>query len=237
MAGRARTTRNRASEGRGRGRPRGRRRVTSQLRARAAEIGERLKREYPSAVCALEYGNPYELLVATILSAQCTDDRVNLVTRSFFGQYPTPSDLARADPAQVEELIRTTGFFRSKTKNLIAMAEAVEERFGGEVPRGLEDLTSLPGVGRKTANVVRSVGFGEPGLPVDTHVTRLSRRLRLTRQSDPVKIEFDLMPLFDPEEWGDLSLRLIDHGRRVCFARRPNCAGCVLNDVCPSAEA
>ena len=212
------------------------RRITEKLRRQAGEVLARLEREYPEARCALEHENPYQLLVATILSAQCTDERVNMVTPSVFERYPTPTDLARADPDELEDLIRTTGFFRSKAKNLIAMARDVDEQYSGEVPVELEDLTTLGGVGRKTGNVVRSVAFREPGLPVDTHVTRLSRRLGLTRQTDPVKIEFDLMPLFPAEKWGDLSLRLIQHGRRICAARTPKCGECVLNDICPSAR-
>lgn len=212
-----------------------RRRITAALRQQAETVRDRLRAEYPDAHCALDHRSPYELLVATILSAQCTDERVNMVTPALFKRYPTPADLATADPDELEDLIRTTGFFRSKAANLVGMAHDVEERFGGEVPVDRDDLTSLAGVGRKTANVVRSVAFGEPGFPVDTHVKRLSRRLALTRQDDPVKIEFDLMPLFPPEEWGDLSLRLIQHGRRVCHARKPKCEDCVLNDVCPSS--
>lgn len=212
------------------------RRVSPKLRHQARTVRDRLWAEYPAAVCALTHENPYQLLVATILSAQCTDERVNMVTPALFERYPTPGDLAAADPDELEGLIRTTGFFRSKTKNLITMAKDVDERFGGEVPSNLADLTTLGGVGRKTANVVRSVAFGEPGLPVDTHVGRLSRRLGLTKQTDPVKVEYDLMPLLAPEEWGEFSLRLIQHGRRICEARKPKCAECVLNDICPSAR-
>jgi len=211
------------------------RRITAKLRAQAEVVRERLAAEYPDAHCALDHASPYQLLVATILSAQCTDERVNMVTPALFARYPTPADLAAADPDELEELIRTTGFFRSKARNLLGMAHDVEERFGGEIPVDRDDLTTLGGVGRKTANVVRSVAFKAPGLPVDTHVKRLSRRLALTREDDPVKIEFDLMPLVPPEEWGDLSLRLIQHGRRVCHARKPKCGECVLNDVCPSS--
>jgi endonuclease-3 len=194
-----------------------------------------LKERYPVAHCALQHSNAYELLVATILSAQTTDERVNMVTPALFAKYPTPADLAHADPGELETLIQSTGFFRSKAKNLIGMAEAVESRFGGEVPVELADLVTLPGVGRKTGNVVRSVWFHEPGLPVDTHVTRLARRLRLTNETDPVKIEHDLGTLVPPEEWGDLSLRLIEHGRKVCDARRPRCGECLLAGICPSA--
>lgn len=211
------------------------RRITPTLRRRADAVIDGLRREYPEARCALHHGNAYELLVATILSAQCTDETVNKVTPALFARYPAPADLAHADPDELEGLIHSTGFFRSKAKNLVAMARDLEERFGGEVPVERDDLTSLAGVGRKTANVVRSVWFSEPGLPVDTHVKRLSRRLGLTKATDPVKIEFELMPVFPPEEWGALSLRLIEHGRRVCDARNPRCDECVLNETCPSA--
>jgi endonuclease-3 len=204
-------------------------------KTRAAAVVELLAKECPDARCALDHSNAFELLEATILSAQCTDERVNMVTPTLFARYPTPSDLAHADPATVEEIIKSTGFFRAKTKSLIGMASAVDERFGGEVPRDLDDLVTVPGVGRKTGNVVRSVAFDLPGLPVDTHVTRLSRLLGLTNETDPVKIERDLNALVPPEEWGNLSLRLIEHGRRVCIARRPRCDACVLNHICPSA--
>jgi endonuclease-3 len=196
---------------------------------------ELLKGLYPDAQCALKHTNAYELLGATILSAQCTDERVNMVTRALFARYPTPADLAHADPAEVEELIRSTGFFRSKTKSLIGMAQAIEERFEGEVPVELSDLVTVPGVGRKTGNVVRSVWFGVPGLPVDTHVSRLSHRLKLTNETDPVKIETDLDAMVAPEDWGLFSLRLIEHGRQVCDARKPRCDGCGLAEICPSA--
>jgi endonuclease-3 len=204
-------------------------------KARAEAVVARLKELYPQARCALRHSNAYELLVATILSAQCTDERVNMVTPTVFAKYPTPADLAHADPAELESVIQSTGFFRSKAKNLIGMAQAVENRFGGKVPVSIDDFVTLPGVGRKTGNVVRSVWYGEPGLPVDTHVTRLATRLRLTDATDPVRIEHDLGALVPPHEWGDLSLRLIEHGRRVCDARRPRCDACGLADVCPSA--
>ena len=190
---------------------------------------------YPDARCALTHANAYQLLVATILSAQCTDERVNMVTPAVFARYPTPADLAGADPEELEELVRSTGFFHSKAKNLIGMAKRVEEHFDGEIPTELSDFVTLPGVGRKTGNVVRSVWFGLPGLPVDTHVTRLSHRLRLTAEDDPVKIESDLGGMVPPEEWGKLSLRLIEHGRRVCDARKPRCDDCALAGTCPSA--
>jgi len=205
-------------------------------KARAAETIERLAREYPGAECALVHDNAFQLIVATILSAQTTDENVNKVTPELFAKYPTANDLAHADPADVERLVHSTGFFRSKTKNLIGMARALDDDYGGEVPTELDDLVKLPGVGRKTGNVVRSVGFDLPGLPVDTHVGRVARRLRLTNETDPVKAELDLNALVPPEERGRFSLRLILHGRQVCFARKPNCPDCVLLDICPSAD-
>jgi endonuclease III len=207
-------------------------------KARAATVVERLAEEYPGSaveLCALHHDSPYQLLVATILSAQCTDEMVNKVTPAVFAQYPTPGDLAEAKPADVEALIHPTGFFRQKTKSLIGMGVALEERYDGQVPTDLEDLVMLPGVGRKTGNVIRSVAFGLPGLPVDTHVGRLARRLKLTIETDAVKAEHDLNALVAPEERGALSLRLILHGRKVCGARRPRCDECVLADICPSA--
>ncbi len=205
-------------------------------RARAAEVVARLAEEYPDAECALVHDNAFELLAATILSAQTTDENVNKVTPELFARYPTARDLAHADPADVETIVHSTGFFRSKTKSLLGMARMVDEEFGGEVPTELDDLVKLPGVGRKTGNVVRSVAFDLPGLPVDTHVGRLARRLKLTTETDPVKAELDLNALVPPEERGRFSLRMILHGRQVCFARKPNCPACVLNDICPSAE-
>jgi len=187
-------------------------------------------------LCALVHEGPFQLLVATILSAQTTDERVNAVTPALFAAFPTPADLAAADPAAVERIVFPTGFFRAKTRSLIAMATALEERYGGEVPSAMDELVTLPGVGRKTANVVRSVGFGLPGLPVDTHVGRLSRRLGLTAADDPVKVEADLNALVPAGERGALSLRLILHGRRVCLARRPRCESCILSDFCPSSR-
>ncbi len=201
-------------------------------------VVERLEREYPGSagdLCALVHDSPYQLLVATILSAQCTDEMVNKVTPALFARYPTPADLADAEPEEVEGLIRPTGFFRQKTKSLLGMARALEERFEGQVPRELDDLVTLPGVGRKTGNVIRSVAFDLPGLPVDTHVGRLSRLLKLTAETDPVKVEHELDAMVAPEARGGLSLRLILHGRQVCIARRPRCDVCLLNDICPSA--
>ena len=203
---------------------------------RARETHRRLADEYPDARCELDHRNAYELLVATILSAQCTDARVNQVTPALFDRYPTPEALAAADPIELEELIRPTGFFRNKAKNLLGMAAVVSDDFGGMVPGAMADLTSLPGVGRKTANVVRSVALGLPGLPVDTHVGRLARRLGLTEETDPVKVEAALNPMVPAAQRGAFSLRLILHGRRVCSARRPRCADCVLQDFCRSVD-
>ena len=205
-------------------------------KGRARETLALLAQEYPGTakdLCALIHDSPFQLLAATILSAQTTDESVNSVTPALFGRYPTPADLAGADPDEVERLVHPTGFFRAKTRSLLGMAAALEERFGGQVPTSMADLVTIPGVGRKTANVVRSVGFGLPGLPVDTHVGRLSRRLGLTAQTDPVKVEAELDAMVAARERGALSLRLILHGRRVCQARRPACDECVLAHFCP----
>jgi endonuclease III len=205
-------------------------------KGRALETMRRLAEEYPEARCELDHADPYQLLVATILSAQSTDKGVNQVTPALFARYPTPADLAEADPTELEKLIHATGFFRNKAKSLMGMARAVVERFDGEIPSTMDDLVSLPGVGRKTANVILSVGFRLPGLPVDTHVTRLSQRLGLTTETDAVKIERELNAMLPAGEWGDFSLRMILHGRRVCLARAPRCEDCVLNDYCPSSR-
>lgn len=191
---------------------------------------------YPEATTALLHENPFQLLIATILSAQTTDESVNAVTPILFARYPAARSLAEADPAEVEQIIQATGFFRAKTRSIITCSRALVERFGGEVPARMEDLVTLPGVGRKTANVVLGVAFGVPGLAVDTHVTRLTNRLGLTRQKDPVKIETEVTKVVPPEHWTDFGLRLILHGRRVCSARKPNCPACVLNDFCPSSS-
>jgi endonuclease III len=213
-------------------------------KGRAVLTEERLAESYPGTakdLCALDHRNAFELLAATILSAQCTDARVNLVTPVLFAQFPDAAALAHADPEVVEEIIRTTGFFRAKTRSLIGMASALEERFGGQVPTALEDLVTVPGVGRKTGNVVRSVAFDLPGLPVDTHVLRLSKRLALTEslsgaaQDDAVKVETVLNSMIPGPERGGFSLRLILHGRAICIARQPKCGQCVLQDFCPSA--
>ncbi|MFZ6002333.1 MAG: endonuclease III [Actinomycetota bacterium] len=216
--------------------PQERRPRTAAGRARRAH--ERLGRAYPGTaaeLCALDHKNPYELLAATILSAQCTDERVNMVTPHLFARYPAPEDLAAAEPGELEDIIRPTGFFRNKAKSLIGMATGVVERFGGEVPSSMSDLVTLPGVGRKTANVLRSVAMGLPGLPVDTHVGRLARRLELTGETDPVKVEMALNPMVPAAERGMFSLRLILHGRAVCVSRKPRCGDCILADFCPSA--
>jgi endonuclease-3 len=208
-------------------------------RALAREIVVRLSGEYPGSadeLCALRHDGAFQLLVATILSAQSTDERVNMVTPELFAQFPDPESLAAASPDRLEKLVYSTGFFRAKTRNLIGMANAVVDRFGGVVPSELADLTSLPGVGRKTANVVRSVAFDLPGFPVDTHVGRLTRRLGLSAQRDPDKVETEVTALVPAEEWGALSIRLILHGRRVCLARSPRCTQCLLADICPSAQ-
>ena len=205
---------------------------------RAKRTHQRLGDEYPGTardLCALDHRNPYELLAATILSAQCTDERVNMVTPHLFARYPSPQDLAVAEPLEVEEIIRSTGFYKNKTKSLIGMATGVVERFAGDVPSAMADLVTLPGVGRKTANVLRSVAMDLPGLPVDTHVGRLSRRLGLTVETDPVKVELELNAMVPAAERGVFSLRLILHGRAVCVARRPRCDNCLLADFCPSA--
>jgi len=190
----------------------------------------------PGDLCELEFTSPFELLVATILSAQSTDRTVNSVTPALFARYPDPDALAAADPLALQDLIRPTGFFNAKAASLLGMASALLERFDGRVPENMPQLVTLPGVGRKTANVVLSVAFDKPGLPVDTHVLRLSKRLGLTAQDDPVKVEAELNPMVPARERGLLSLRLILHGRRVCLARTPACHACVLHDICPSSR-
>ena len=201
--------------------------------ARVARILEELERHYPGAECALHHDNPLQLLVATILSAQCTDARVNMVTPELFRKYPDAAALAAAPLRSLESAIRTTGFFRNKARNIRECCRAIQRRFGGMVPAKLEDLVTLPGVGRKTANVVLGTAFGIPGITVDTHVGRVSRRLGLTRHEDPVKVEFDLMKLIPQEQWSTFSIRLIWHGRQVCHARSPQCGDCVLRSLCP----
>ena len=209
----------------------------SKKRDRVAEILERLHEEYPDARCSLDHANAFQLLVATILSAQCTDERVNQVTPSLFERWPDAEQLAGARPEDLQDVIRSTGFFRNKTKSLLVMAEAVADRHGGEVPEDMDSLTDLPGVGRKTANVVMGNAFGvTSGVVVDTHVKRLSRLLGLTRETAPDKIEADLARIVPREEWIDLPHLFIHHGREVCIARRPRCEACVLADLCPSSR-
>jgi endonuclease-3 len=205
---------------------------------RARVINERLAEAFPGTaaeLCALDHADPFQLLAATILSAQCTDERVNKTTPGLFARFPDAASLAAAPVAEVEELIRPTGFYRAKTRSILGMANAVVNRFDGRVPTRMEDLVTLPGVGRKTANVLRSVAFDLPGLPVDTHVQRLSRRLGLATETDPVKVEHELGAMVPAAQRGVFSLRLILHGRATCKARSPRCSACLLADICPSA--
>lgn len=203
------------------------------LRKRLTTIRKRLRSAYPGVKTQLEHRNPFELLVATILSAQCTDRQVNAVTGPLFRRLPDPEALAAASPETVEGLIHSTGFFRNKAKNIRACARSIVEEHGGRVPSTLEELVRLPGVGRKTANVVLGAAFDTPGIVVDTHVGRISRRLGLTAEKDPVKVEFDLMDIVPRADWSDFSLRLVYFGRDVCTSRRPRCPECFLSDLCP----
>jgi len=205
-------------------------------KARASVIYDRLIAAYPNAHCALDFSTPFQLIIATILSAQCTDKRVNMVTPALFKRYPTPESLANANVEELEEMIKSTGFFRNKSKSLIGMAAAVAAAHGGVIPSEMDSLVTLPGVGRKTANVVLGNAFDKnEGVVVDTHVGRVSKRLGLTKQTDPVKVEQDLMKLFPRENWTLLSHLFIEHGRQICDARRPKCEVCFLNDICPSS--
>jgi endonuclease-3 len=216
--------------------PKVRRRFAS-AKERAPEIYRLLEQAYPDARCALDHRNPYELLVATILSAQCTDKRVNMVTPALFAKYPDPESMSVAKPEELEEMIKSTGFFRNKSKSLLGMSNAVVEKHAGGVPSSMDALVALPGVGRKTANVVLGNAFGtNEGVVVDTHVSRLSQRLALSKQGDPVKIEQDLIGLFPRERWTMLSHLLISHGREICDARKPRCEQCVVNHLCPSSR-
>ncbi|MGH8936616.1 MAG: endonuclease III [Acidimicrobiia bacterium] len=201
--------------------------------ARAAEILERLKERYPEIATALRYRDPWQLLVATVLSAQTTDENVNAVSPELFRRWPAPEDLAAADPEEVREVVFRSGFYRQKTRAVIALSRELVDRYGGEVPASLEELTTLHGVGRKTASVVLAEAFGTPAVAVDTHVRRVSGRLGLTSHTDPVRIERDLMALFPKGQWAKLSMRLIQFGREVCIARRPRCYRCELVDLCP----
>jgi endonuclease-3 len=200
--------------------------------ARLERILNGLRRASPLVKVELNHTTPWELLVATILSAQCTDQRVNQVTPRLFQRYRRPADYAKAEPAELEEIIRPTGFYKSKTKSLIRCAEAVSDRFGGKVPDTMEELTGLPGVGRKTANVILGHAFGKPAIVVDTHVKRVAARLGLTAQTDPTKIEFDLQATMPPEQWTEGSQRLLLHGRYVCLARTPKCRSCPIYVEC-----
>lgn len=207
-----------------------------QKKSRVKKITARIRKAYGPGKCALSHSNPLELLVAVILSAQCTDKRVNLVTPTLFKKYRTAEDYATAGPKTFEEEIRSTGFYRNKARNIIACAKELVVGHGGKVPKSMEELVKLPGVGRKTANAVLGNAFGVPGLCVDTHMIRINRRLGLTKNTDPGKIEFDLMPLVPQKEWTDYSHLIIHHGRVRCYARRPDCAHCAVNDLCPSRE-
>ena len=203
---------------------------------RALEILRRLAEAYPDSRCSLDHGTPFELLAATVLSAQCTDALVNKVTPALFRAYPTPQAMAAATAEEIEDVIRPINFNRTKSRALQGLATLLVERHGGEVPRSMEELTALPGVGRKTANVVRGVGFGESdGVVVDTHVKRVAARLRLTRSEDPLEVEADLLQVIPPDSRVVFTHRVIDHGRSVCVARKPRCEVCVLNDLCPSS--
>jgi endonuclease-3 len=206
------------------------------IRAYALKVFSRLRKAHPDAHCELDHETPLQLLAATILSAQCTDKRVNMVTPLLFRTYPTAQAMSDAPPEQLEDIIRSTGFFRNKTKSLVGLGRALVERHNGEVPDTMDDLVKLPGVGRKTANVVLGNAFNKnEGVVVDTHVARVSQRLGLTKETDPIRIEQDLMPLFPRDDWALLSHLLIFHGRRICVARSPKCEICTLNDICPSS--
>ncbi|MGH7848974.1 MAG: endonuclease III [Thermodesulfobacteriota bacterium] len=207
----------------------------AEKKRRALSILKILREEYPEAGCHLDYRNALELLIGCILSAQCTDKRVNEVTKGLFTKYPAASDFARAERALLEEEIHSCGFFRAKAKSILACAKALVGEYGGEVPASMEKLTKLAGVGRKTANVVLGNYFGIPGIIVDTHIMRLSKRLMLTSNTDPVKIEFDLQKLIPQKDWTFFSNSLGDHGRTVCFARKPRCGDCAVSHLCPSA--
>lgn len=212
-----------------------RRRPSAELQLRANRIADLLDHEYPGATCALTHKTPLQLLVATILSAQCTDARVNQVTPALFSRYRCAADFAMSPPGELEEAIRSTGFFNNKARAIRACCGELLEHHGGDVPREMELLAALPGVGRKTASVLRATAYGLPGITVDTHVHRLSRRLGLTDDEDAERIEFDLASLLPPERWSQFSHAVILHGRRICSARRPDCAGCCLQKECPSA--
>ncbi len=211
--------------------------MTADIGTRTKTVIRKLKRRYPDAKCSLNYRNPLQLLVATILSAQCTDARVNIVTKTLFKKYKTAKDFANADPSDLEEDIRSTGFFRNKTKSILGMAQSLVEHHDGKVPKNMKDLTGLAGVGRKTANVVLGNAFGiDEGVVVDTHVSRISNRLKFTKNKDPVRIEKDLMNLVPKKDWTLFPHLMIQHGRATCRARVPQCEECVINEVCPSSH-
>ena len=208
--------------------------TTEELKKRAKQINTKLGKVFPDARCELDFENPLQLLVATVLSAQCTDKRVNMVTPALFAKYPTARDFANAKQSEIENLIKSTGFYRNKAISILGLATAIETEYGGEVPKTLAELVQLPGVGRKTANVVLSNAFNVPGITVDTHVGRISRRLGWTTNSDPVKVEFDLMAIFPKSSWTLLNHRLIFFGRRICHAKKPACGACPVANWCPS---
>jgi len=205
-----------------------------EIKARATKIYTILGKVFPEAKCELDFENPLQLLIATVLSAQCTDKRVNMVTPALFAKYPTAKHFATANRIELEELIRSTGFYRNKSTSILGLASAIETQFDGQVPNTLEQLVKLPGVGRKTANVVLSNAFETPGITVDTHVGRIARRLGWTANTDPVKVEFDLMEVFDSKKWTLLNHRLIFFGRRICHAKKPACGACPVAKMCPS---
>ena len=207
--------------------------MRTDLQSKAKKIYQKLKKKYPNAKCALNYKNPIELLVATILSAQCTDERVNKVTPTLFQKYKTVKEYASAKPLEFQKMIHSTGFYQNKTKSILGAAKAIVKDHQGKVPNRLEDLVKLPGIGRKTANVILGNVFGVPGITVDTHVLRLSYRMGLTTHSDPVKVEFDLMKLIPQNNWTHFSHVMIHHGRRICQARKPACSTCPIELLCP----
>ena len=203
-------------------------------KVRAKAIYRQLTKSYPNVRCELDYNSAFQLLVATVLSAQCTDKRVNQTTPALFKKYPNPKKMAKADLKDIQRLVKSTGFFRAKAKNIKGLSNKIMEEFDGDVPSNLDDLITLPGVGRKTANVVLGHAFGIPGITVDTHFGRLSRRFGWSKQSDPVKVEFEVGELISEKEWTNLSQRMIWHGRRVCHSRKPACGACPLAKLCPS---
>jgi endonuclease-3 len=203
-------------------------------KVRAKAIYRQLTKSYPNVRCELDYNSAFQLLVATVLSAQCTDKRVNQTTAALFKKYSNPKKMAKADLKDIQRLVKSTGFFRAKAKNIKGLSNKIMEEFGGDVPSNLDDLITLPGVGRKTANVVLGHAFGIPGITVDTHFGRLSRRFGWSKQSDPVKVEFEVGELIPEKEWTNLSQRMIWHGRRVCHSRKPACGACPLAKLCPS---